>query len=311
MELVRGLYNLQPRHRGCVATIGNFDGLHLGHQRMLQAVRVRAKELAVPAAVISFEPLPREYLATGAVPPRLMRFREKFAALADCGIDRFVCLRFDERMKRVSPEEFIERILIDQLQVKWIVAGEDFRFARNRQGEIATLRSHGLTHGYGVDVIEPLVLDGERVSSSLVRAALASGDMERARRLLGRSYRMSGKVVEGQLLGRKLGFPTANVRLLRRSTALAGVFAVRVSGAGLNRAPGVANLGTRPAIEGHHEPLLEAHVFDFSGNLYRQMLHVDFEVRLRDEVWFPSLEALTEQIRADAVQARQILGVTA
>jgi len=310
MEFVRGLHNLRPRHRGCVITIGNYDGLHLGHQAMLKQLRVRASEFGVPACVMSFEPTPREYLASIGVAPvapgRLSRLREKMDNLAAYGVDRFVCVRFDEHMRAKPPTAFVEDILTNGLGIRWIVVGNDFRFAQAREGTTALLRELGPKLGFGVDEVPPYLVNGERVSSSLVRAALAASDMDRATQLLGRPYRMSGKVIAGQKLGRTLGFPTANLALHRRIVPMMGVFAVRVSGAGLNNAAGVANLGTRPVVNGI-DPLLEAHVFDYSGNLYGKNLHVDFIARLSDELPFPSLDALVVQMEKDAAEARDIL----
>jgi riboflavin kinase / FMN adenylyltransferase len=306
MDFVRGLHNLRPRHYGCVLTIGAFDGIHRGHQEMIRVLRERARELSLPAVVLSFEPTPREFFAKGVPPARLTRFRERFEALAAYGVDRFVCLRFDEHMRQMTSHEFIERVLVDALGARHIVVGQDFRFARDHGGSVDTLRGAGPQRGFGVSVVPPFELDGERVSSSLIREVLDAGDMQRAAKYLGRPYRITGKVIGGQELGRKLGFPTANLRLHRRATPVAGIFAVRVSGAGLTNAPGVANLGTRPVVNGK-ELLLEAHVFDFSGDLYRRILHVDFIERLRDELWFPSMDALVEQMHKDAAQAREIL----
>jgi len=310
MEFVRGLHNLRPRHRGCVITIGNYDGLHLGHQAMLKQLRARANEFGVPACVMSFEPTPREYLASigvAPVPPgRLSRLREKMDNLATYGVDRFVCVRFDEHMRAKPPTAFVEEILVKGLGAQWLVVGDDFRFAQSRQGTTALLKELGAKSGFGVDEVPPYLVDGERVSSSLVRAALAASDMHRATQLLGRPYRMSGKVIAGQKLGRTLGFPTANLALHRRIVPMMGVFAVRVSGGGLNNAAGVANLGTRPVVNGI-DPLLEAHVFDYSGNLYGKNLHVDFIARLRDELPFSNLDELVVQMKLDARLARSIL----
>jgi riboflavin kinase/FMN adenylyltransferase len=289
-----------------VATIGAFDGIHLGHQEMIRIVRRRAEEARLPAVVVSFEPTPREYFARGVPPGRLTRFREKCDALAQYGVDRFVCLRFDERMRSMPQEAFIRDVLVQGLGVAHVVVGHDFRFGRDHAGSVETLRLFGRECSFGVTEAPPFEVDGERVSSSLIRQALERGDMARATKLLGRPYRMTGKVVEGSKLGRKLGFPTANLLPRRRATPLAGVFAIRVSGAGLQDAPGVASLGTRPAVGGK-ELLLEAHVFDFSGDLYRRYIHVDFIERLRDELWFPNVDALVEQMREDAAQARRIL----
>jgi riboflavin kinase/FMN adenylyltransferase len=306
MELVRGLHNVDRAARGCVLTIGAFDGIHCGHQEMIRVTRTIAAGQRLPAALLSFEPTPREFFAKATPPARLTRFREKYEALRHYGVERFVCLRFDSSLRSMSPDEFIGTVLVDGLGARHLVVGHDFKFARNMAGNVATLRAAGPAAGFAVTEVPPFEIDGERVSSSLVRAALDAGDMGRATRLLGRPYRMTGKVVEGAKLGRKLGFPTANLRPQRRATPLAGVFAIRVSGGSLQNAPGVASLGTRPAVNGT-ELLLEAHVFDFDGDLYRQTLHVDFIARLRDELGFPDMDRLVEQMKQDAARAREIL----
>jgi len=305
MELVRGLHNLRPRHRGCVITIGNYDGLHLGHQAMLKQLRARAKEFNLPACVMSFEPSPLEFFAGTDAPGRLSRFREKFHNFAAYGVDQFVCARFDSRMQSVLPKTFVEEILVAGLGARWVVVGNDFHFAQARQGTTALLKSMGSELGFGVDEVAPYLVDDERVSSSLVRKALAAGDMQRATQLLGRPYRMSGKVIAGQKIGRTLGFPTANLALHRRIVPMMGIFAIRVSGGGLDNAPGVASLGTRPVFNGV-DPLLEAHVFDYSGDLYAKNLHVDFIARLREERCIP-LDELVVQMHQDAAQARDLL----
>jgi riboflavin kinase/FMN adenylyltransferase len=308
MELVRGLHNLRERHRGCVATIGNYDGVHVGHQHMLAAVRARADELGVPATVITFEPTPREFFEGPAAPSRLMRLREKLPALELYGVDRVLVLRFDRRMQDMSAAEFVDRLLVDGLDVRHMVVGHDFRFARRREGTVATLREAGGRHGFTVQEVDQFLVDGERVSSSLLRAALNRGDLDRATRLLGRPYRMAGRVRRGQQLGRKLGYPTANLALHRKVVPLWGIFAVRVHGAGLVDHPAVVSLGTRPTINGT-DPLLEVHLFDFDGDLYGRYLDVDFVQRLRDEQKFDSLDALVAQMHRDAAAARAILGV--
>lgn len=306
MELVRGLHNVDRAARGCVLTIGAFDGIHRGHQEIIRVLRSTAASQRLPATLVSFEPTPREFFARGAPPARLTRFREKYEALRQYGVERFVCLRFDTALRSMSADEFIGDVLVSALGARHVIVGHDFKFGRNMAGNVATLRAAGPAAGFAVTEVPPFEIDGERVSSSLIRAALDTGDMSRAAHLLGRPYRMTGKVVEGVKLGRKLGFPTANLRPQRRATPLAGVFAIRVSGCGLQNAPGVASLGTRPAVNGK-ELLLEAHVFDFDGDLYRRYLHVDFIARLRDELWFPDMEQLVQQMRKDAEQAREIL----
>jgi len=308
MELVRGMHNLRPRHRGCVATIGNFDGVHLGHQHMIAALRAKATALGLPAAVITFEPTPREHFEGPAAPSRLTRLREKLAALAQYGIDRVVVLRFDDRMRGMGAREFVDRLLVEGLAVRHLVVGHDFHFARRREGTVATLREAGSAHGFTVEEIGQFLVDGERVSSSLLREALNRGDLVRATRLLGRPYRMAGRVRLGQKLGRRLGFPTANLALHRKVVPLWGIFAVRASGAGLVGHPAVASLGTRPTVNGT-DPLLEVHLFDWDGSLYGRYLYVDFVERLRDEQRFESLDALVAQMHRDAAAARRVLGV--
>jgi riboflavin kinase/FMN adenylyltransferase len=306
MELIRGLHNLRARHRGCVLTIGAFDGIHRGHQEMIQVLRARAEAHRLPAALLSFEPTPREFFAKGAAPARLTRLREKVDVLRGLGIDRFICARFDERMRSIAPDAFVSDVLVSALGVGHVVVGHDFRFAKDQAGNVETLRAWGSRGNFDVGEVAAFEVDGERVSSSLVRRALASGDLARAAKLLGRPYRMTGKVIAGAKLGRSLGFPTANLGLHRRTTPLAGIFAVRVSGGGLSDARAVASLGTRPTVNGK-EPLLEVHVFDFDGDLYRRYLHVDFIERLRDERRFESIDALVGQMHEDAARAREIL----
>jgi riboflavin kinase/FMN adenylyltransferase len=291
-----------------VVTIGNYDGVHRGHQHMLAAVRGHAERLRLPATVITFEPTPREFFEGGAAPSRLMRLREKVEALPLYGVDRMVVLRFDHRMRGMGAPEFVERLLVQGLGVRHMVVGHDFHFARRREGTIATLREAGARHGFDVEEVGQFLVDGERVSSSLVREALGRGDLARAAQLLGRPYRMAGRVRRGQQLGRKLGYPTANLALHRKVVPLWGIFAVRVSGAGLVDHPAVVSLGTRPTINGT-DPLLEVHVFDWEGDLYGRYLDVDFVQRLRDEKRFESLDALVAQMHRDAAQARAVLGV--
>ncbi|MFO1393157.1 MAG: bifunctional riboflavin kinase/FAD synthetase [Steroidobacteraceae bacterium] len=307
MELVRGLHNLRESHRGSVVTIGNYDGVHRGHQHMLAAVRERAVQLGLPATVVTFEPTPREFFKGAAAPARLMRLREKIEALPLYGVDRVVVLRFDANMRAMSASEFVDRLLVSGLGTRHVVVGHDFHFARRREGTVATLQEAGVRHGFEVEEVGRFLVDGERVSSSLVREALERGDLDRAGLLLGRPYRMAGRVRRGQQLGRRLGFPTANLALHRKVVPLWGVFAVRVSGPGLVNHPAVVSLGTRPTINGT-EPLLEVHVFDFDGDLYGKYLDVDFVRRLRDERRFESLDALVEQMHRDAADARAALG---
>jgi riboflavin kinase/FMN adenylyltransferase len=306
IEVVRGLHNLRAGHRGCVATIGNFDGVHRGHQHMIAAVRRRARELGLPATLITFEPTPREYFHGLEAPARLMRTREKLEALALYGIDRVVVLRFDERMHAMDAQSFEDFLLAGKLGVRHMVVGDDFAYGRNRQGDVARLRAAGERHGFTVEQVSPFLVDGQRVSSSLVREALERGDLDRAAALLGRPYRMTGRVRLGAQLGRTLGYPTANLALHRKAVPLWGILAVRVSGAGLADHPAVVSLGTRPTVNGV-DPLLEVHLFDYAGDLYGQYLSVDFIRWLRPERKFESLDALVAQMHRDAQQARDAL----
>lgn len=303
MELIRGLHNLRPSYHGCVATIGNFDGVHLGHQAVIGQLAEKADELCLPAAVIIFEPQPLEYFRPEAAPSRLTRFREKVQALRRYAVDRVLCLPFNAKLAGLSAEEFIRRVLIDGLGVKYLVVGDDFRFGRGREGNIEHLRAAGQEHGFQVVNMHTFEIDGERVSSTRIRRALEAGDMGAAGRLLGRDYRMSGRVAHGNKLGRELGFPTANIHLHRRMTPLQGIFAVEVYG--LDREPlaAVASLGNRPTVDGTRT-LLEVFIFDFDQDIYGHHIQVSFLHKLRDEERYDSLERLKQQIDIDVQQAR-------
>ena len=306
MELVRGLHNISRRHHGCVLTVGNYDGVHLGHQKMIGALKARATELRSAATVLVFEPSSKEFIDPEGAPPRLTRWREKFLALAAQGVDRLVTLRFDEYMRAMTPECFVDELIVAALGTRHIVVGNDFRYGCNAGGTIDSLRAAGKARGFGVEQIAPFVFDGVRVSSTVVRERLAESDFAGAKRLLGRPYRMLGRVVHGRELGRALGFPTANLRLMRRRPPVQGVLAVRVFGIAREALTAVASLGTRPTVDGT-EMLLEVHVFDFAGELYGREIEVEFVAKLRDEIKFDSLDALTAQMKVDAAQARDLL----
>jgi riboflavin kinase/FMN adenylyltransferase len=306
MELVRGLQNISKAARGCVLTVGNYDGVHLGHRQMIAAVKRRAAELRAPAAVLVFEPSSKEFIDPDGAPPRLTRWREKFAALASIGVDRLVTLRFDERMRAMTPQSFVDQLIVAGLGARHVVVGDDFRYGSNACGTIESLRAAGRVQGFGVEQVAPFVLDGVRVSSTAVRERLERADFLGAERLLGRHYRMSGHVAHGSKLGRELGFPTANLRLMRRKSPMWGVMAVRVHGIEPEPLDGVASLGTRPTVNGI-EPLLEAHVFDFAGDLYGRLIEVEFIAKMRDEMKFDSLDSMIVQMKIDAAQAREIL----
>jgi riboflavin kinase / FMN adenylyltransferase len=306
MELVRGLQNISNAARGCVLTVGNYDGVHLGHQEMIRAVKRRAGELKAPAAVLVFEPSSKEFIDPEGAPARLTRWREKFAALAAAGVDRLVTLQFNERMRAMSPESFVDELLVEGLGARHVVVGDDFRYGSQACGTIESLRAAGRARGFGVEQIAPFVIDGVRVSSTAVRELLERADYASAARLLGRRYRMVGHVAHGRELGRTLGFPTANLHLMRRKSPTSGVLAVRVHGIEERPLDGVGSLGTRPTVNGT-EPLLEVHVFDFAGDLYGRLIEVEFIAKLRDEAKFDSLDAMVAQMKLDAVQAHEVL----
>ncbi|VXB27395.1 bifunctional riboflavin kinase and FAD synthetase [Pseudomonas sp. 8AS] len=303
MQLVRGLHNLLPLSQGCVATIGNFDGVHRGHQAILARLRERAIELGVPSCVVIFEPQPREFFGPDTAPARLTRLREKLELLAGQGVDLVLCLAFNRRLRELSAAEFVRQVLVDGLGVKHLEVGDDFRFGCDRSGDFAFLVQAGEQQGFSVEAALTVELDADRVSSTRVRQALQAGELELAERLLGRPFALSGRVLHGQKLARQLGTPTANVQLKRRQPPLRGVFLVSALVDG-RRYRGVANIGQRPTVAGDGRPHLEVHLLDFAGDLYGRRLTVIFHHKLRDEQRFASLEALKAAIDADVAAAR-------
>ena len=303
MELIRGLYNLRPRHRGCVVAIGNFDGVHLGHQAVLGQLSEKSAEAGLPSTVITFEPHPQEFFAITNVPPRLTRFREKMQALRRYAVDRILCLRFNQALAQMPAEDFISEVLVAGLGSHFLVVGDDFRFGHKRRGDASLLREAGEREGFQVIKMHNFNVDGTRVSSTLIRKALAQGDLSAAEKMLGRSYRMSGRIVYGDQRGRTIGYPTANIYLHRRATPLMGVYAVEVFGLDSEPLKGVANIGMRPTVNGR-TCLLEVHIFDFAGDIYGRHVQVEFLTRLRGEKRFESLDALKQQIQQDERAAR-------
>lgn len=290
-----------------MATIGNFDGVHLGHRAVFQRLIAQGQTLGLPATVITFEPQPMESFAPAMAPARLTRLREKVAAIADDGIDRILLLEFGPRLAQMDARDFIQRVLVEGLGVRFLLVGDDFRFGHHRSGDYALLERAGaeLPQGRCFEVanLHTIEHEGARISSTRIRELLAVGDFEQARQLLGRSYRICGRVGHGDRRGRTIGFPTANISLHRRVSPLRGVYAVRVHGATDRPWPGVANIGRRPTVAGTDERL-EVHLFDFDGNLYGAHLQVEFLLRLRDEQRFDSFEALRAQIALDAESAK-------
>jgi riboflavin kinase / FMN adenylyltransferase len=305
MRLIRGFRNLRAEHRGSVVTVGTYDGIHLGHAALLERLREHGRRLKRPTMMLTFEPMPREHLDPADPPPRLQSWRERWRVLSRTSLDYVWLLRFCESVRGLTGEEFA-RLLFRELGAPVVVVGHDFRFGRNGEATAGLLQESGAALGCTVDVVPPVTVDGVRVSSSRIREALARADLDQAARWLGRPYSMRGRVVEGNHLGRRLGFATANLRLERRKAALAGIFAVNVLGVGPGRMAGIASLGTRPTVNGS-EPLLEAHVFDFEDDLYGREIEVEFVAKLRDERRFDSLDAMVEQMHRDAAEARSVL----
>jgi riboflavin kinase/FMN adenylyltransferase len=306
MYLIRGLPPAGSLKGGQALTVGAYDGLHLGHQALLARLRAHAKRLGVPTLMVTFEPMPREFLSPDNPPVRLTSLRERWRCLQQMQLDGLCVLRFGTAIRSLSADQFAS-LLAERLQPAVVVVGHDFRFGRDGQGTAEKLAAAGQRLGFAVDIAEPVTLQGERVSSSAIREALAAADLQHAARLLGRPYTMIGRVVRGEQLGRKLGFPTANVRFPHRRLPVAGIFAVRLRIRGEREAlAGVASIGTRPTVGGT-EPLLEVYVFDFDGDLYGREISVECVQFLRPEVKFGSLDAMVAQIQQDAAQARELL----
>jgi len=292
--------SLQIARGRCALTIGNFDGVHRGHRALIDRVTAKARELGLTSCVLTFEPHPREFFAREAAPARLTRLRDKLELMAAAGVKRVHVARFDARFAALSAARFIEEVLVRGLGTRWLLVGRDFRFGERRSGDFATLEDAALRLGFRLESMPDVLFDGERVSSSAVRAALKAGDLAGAERLLGHPYTISGRVAHGAKLGRGLGFPTANI-VLRRTAPIAGIFAVEVEGLGR----GVASVGRRPTVNPVPIPLLEVHLFDWQRDLYGDHIKVRFLKKLRDEKKYDGLPALQAAIAADAKQARE------
>ena len=305
MRITRGIPTAAAAAAGPTAlTIGNFDGVHLGHQAMLAELVRAAHRFDAPACVLTFEPHPREFFAPDKAPTRLTSLREKLELLADFGVDRVHLCRFSYAFAQITAEDFIDRVIARGLGACWLLVGDDFRFGARRGGDLVMLRQAAPRFGIEVAALTSVTLDGERVSSTAVRAALAAGELDRAGRLLGRAYSMSGRVVRGDGLGRKLGFPTANIQIKHNRPPLTGIFVVELSG--VREAPlrAVASLGVRPTVRQQGAPTLEAHIFDFDGDLYGRHVRVDFLRKLREEEKYADLATLTRQIALDVENAK-------
>jgi riboflavin kinase/FMN adenylyltransferase len=292
--------------QGSVVCIGAFDGLHRGHRALVGHALARARALGLPAVALSFEPLPREHFAGAAAPARVLLPRMKAEGLRRLGMDRVGLLRFDARMAAMAAEDFIRRVLVEGVGAREVWVGPEFRYGQGRRGDLAMLRALGAGHGFSAGEIAAVEEGEERISSSRLRLQLAAGDLDGAARSLGRRYAIAGKVVRGKQLGRKLGYPTANLRLAGKRPAIGGIFATWIHGVDAQPRAGVSSLGTRPTVYGT-EPLLEAHVFDFDGDLYGRRIEVEFVAKLRDELKFDDLPSLVRQMNLDADEARRSL----
>ncbi len=299
-----------PNNKTPIAlTIGNFDGVHLGHQAILSRLRQTANKLGIAACVMTFEPHPREFFAPDQAPIRLTSLREKFEQLAKSNVDYLRVYRFDYDFAKISPEQFITEVLQNELSVRWLLVGDDFRFGARRAGDFALLKTLSGQYGFEVEEMPSYLIDNQRVSSSRIRDALDDGDLQTAQRLLGRPFSMSGRVVDGEKLATKMGFPTANIQIKHNQLPLSGIFAVNVCGISKSLAtrklPGVASIGVRPTTHENGKPVLEVHLFDFHQSVYGHHLHIDFLYKLREEEKFPDLATLTQQIEKDIEQAKK------
>ncbi|MEY8711123.1 riboflavin biosynthesis protein RibF [Mangrovibacter phragmitis] len=308
MKLIRGIHNLSQIPRGCVLTIGNFDGVHRGHQALLQGLCAEGAKRQLPVVVMIFEPQPLELFAGESAPARLTRLREKLRYLADSAVDYVLCVRFDRRFAALTAQQFIADLLVDRLGVKLLAVGDDFRFGAGRQGDFLLLQQAGKEYGFDVTSAQTYCHDGLRISSTSVRQALKEDDLAQAEKLLGHPFVISGRVVHGDELGRTIGFPTANLPLRRQVSPVKGVFAVEVNGLGDSPVPGVANIGTRPTVSGVRQQL-EVHLLDTNMNLYGRHIDVVLRHKIRNEQRFASLDALKTQIAKDESTARVLLGL--
>ena len=304
MRLALGIQSPHLPPRGCVATIGNFDGVHLGHRAVIDRLAAEGAKRGLPVCVVLFEPQPREFFDADNAPPRLMRLREKVDRLSELPVDHVLILRFNRALASMPPADFIQNILIDSLRLKYLVIGDDFRFGRRREGDFSMLQQYGVRAGFEVQDTPSVLVDGERVSSTLIREALITGNLDRAARLLGKPYEVCGRIIHGDKRGRSIGFPTANLLMQRKNVPVQGVFAVTMRGLTEIPQPGVANVGSRPTITGSETVLLETHLLDFTGDLYGHRVEVEFHQKLRDEHRFSGLTQLRNQIAQDITQAR-------
>jgi riboflavin kinase/FMN adenylyltransferase len=307
MLLIRGLSHLEPLKNGCVLTIGNFDGLHLGHEAVIEKLAERGKVLGLPVVAMTFEPQPLEFFLGENAPSRLMRLREKVIRFAKLPVDELLIVRFNQYLADYDAEQFIEDFLINKLNVKHLVVGDDFHFGKARRGNFAMLKDKGKIFGFDVEDTGSYQIAGLRVSSTLIRDALGSGNLALAEKMLGRCYSVCGRVSHGDKRGRTIGYPTANILMFRKNTPVSGVFAVTMTGIDDREFEGVANVGTRPTVDGGSKVILEVYLFDFDKEIYGRYVEVHFKQKIRDEMRFQSLDELKAQIVKDVAEAKAAL----
>jgi len=306
MHLIRGLAHLKPLKEGCVLSIGNFDGVHTGHRKVIEKLAEQGKAMGLPVVLMMFEPQPLEFFLGENAPTRLMRLREKLIQFRDLPVDKVLIVKFDQTFADYQAEDFITNVLVKKLNVKQLVVGDDFHFGKARCGNFAMLKEKGLLLGFKVEDTRSFYIEKHRVSSTLIRDALGIGDLAQAAVMLGRNYSVCGRVAHGNKRGRTIGFPTANILMFRKNTPITGVFAVSMSGIGTKEIQGIANVGTRPTVDGGTKVILETHLFDFNEEIYGQYVEVHFKQKIRDEIRFNSLDALKAQIEKDIVKVKQI-----
>ncbi len=306
MHLIRGLSHLEPFKNGCVLSIGNFDGLHLGHRAVIKKLAERGEALGLPVVIMTFEPQPLEYFLGDNAPSRLMCLREKVIEFTKLPVDNLLMVRFNRYFANCDAEQFIDDILINKLNVKHLVIGDDFHFGKARRGNFAMLKEKGKLYGFSVEDTGSCQIAGLRISSTLIRDALGAGDLMQAEKLLGHCYSVCGRVAHGEKLGRTIGYPTANIKMFRKNTPVNGVFAVTMTGIDGLELEGVANVGTRPTVDGGSKVVLETYLFDFDKEIYGRYVEVRFKQKIRDEIRFQSLEQLKAQIEKDVAEAKNI-----
>ncbi len=309
MQIIRGINQLQHFTQGCVLTIGNFDGVHIGHSIVINKLAEKGKLLNLPVVVMVFEPQPLEFFLKNNAPSRLTRLREKILHIQHLPVNHFLICSFNQQLADLDPDYFIREILVRRLNVKYLVVGDDFHFGKARRGNFSLLQAAGKQYDFNVIDTASYAVKGSRVSSTLIRDALNCGDLVTAKSLLGRDYSVCGRVVNGEKLGRKIGFPTANIQMLRKNTPIQGVFAVTMTGIGTQPIYGVANVGTRPTVNGRAKMLLETHLFNFNQDIYGKYVEVHFKHKIRSEMRFQSVDDLKQQIQLDTAQAKTLLQI--